>query len=169
MAEGRARPGRVLWCGTAGLAGALAGHAPVPCPRLVGPVLGLIGSDHPVTAEQLALAAATPADHARLVTIPDRIPGDRAQAAASIAARFAQVLDQAARPGVLFVTGGETLTRVCRALGAEGLRVDGEFEPGVPTSTLIGGRWDGQRVVSKSGAFGGADLLVRLVGSTRAG
>ncbi len=169
VAEGRSYPGRVLWCGTAGLAGALVDHAPVPCPVLRGPVLGLIGSDHPVTAGQLSRAAAIPPEHARLVTIPDRIPGTRPHAAAQIAARFAQVLDQAARPGMLFVTGGETLAGICRSLGATGLRVDGEFEPGAPTSTLIGGRWDGQRVVSKSGAFGGPDLLVRLVERTRPG
>jgi uncharacterized protein YgbK (DUF1537 family) len=40
--------------------------------------------------------------------------------------------------------------------------VDGEVVPGVPTSILRGGDWDGQRVVSKSGAFGDAGFLARL-------
>ncbi|MGH7043815.1 MAG: four-carbon acid sugar kinase family protein, partial [Acetobacteraceae bacterium] len=56
VAEGRALPGRVLWCGSAGLAGALAGHGTVPVPLLPGPVLALIGSDHPVSVAQLSTA-----------------------------------------------------------------------------------------------------------------
>ena len=41
--------------------------------------------------------------------------------------------------------------------------VDGEVAAGVPASRLSGGRWDGLRVVSKSGAFGDAGLLARLL------
>ena len=36
VAGGRALPGRVLWCGTGGLAGALADRLPVPCPACRG-------------------------------------------------------------------------------------------------------------------------------------
>jgi uncharacterized protein YgbK (DUF1537 family) len=57
VAAGRGLPGRVLWCGTGGLAGALAGGA-VPRPALPGPVLALIGSDHPASAAQLARVGA---------------------------------------------------------------------------------------------------------------
>ena len=64
----------------------------------------------------------------------------------------------------MFVTGGATLRALCEALGATGLTVDGEIEPGVPTSILRGGDWDGQRIVSKSGGFGDSGLLVRLLG-----
>ena len=63
----------------------------------------------------------------------------------------------------MFVTGGETLRDLCGALGASHLEVDGEIEPGVPTSLLRGGAWDGQRIVSKSGAFGDAGFLARLL------
>jgi D-threonate/D-erythronate kinase len=35
--------------------------------------------------------------------------------------------------------------------------------PGIPTSVLRGGVWDGLRIVSKSGAFGDAGLLARLL------
>ena len=45
-----------------------------------------------------------------------------------------------------------------------GLEVDGEIEPGVPTSVMRGGDWDGQRLVSKSGAFGDTEFLARLLG-----
>ena len=47
---------------------------------------------------------------------------------------------------------------------ATGLTVDREVEPGVPTSILRGGGWDGQRIVPKSGGFGDSGLLVRLLG-----
>lgn len=160
VAEGRRLPGRVLWCGTAGLAGALAGRRPVVQPALAGPILALIGSDHPVSRRQVAAAPA-----ARTVAVP---PGaSRTEAAAIIAAGFAAILRDADRPGVLCVSGGETLRAVCAILGAHRLDVDGEIEPGVPTAILRGGRWDGQRIVSKSGAFGDDGFLARLLARGR--
>ena len=65
------------------------------------------------------------------------------------------------------MTGGATLRDLCDALGATRLEVDGELEPGVPTSLLRGGDWDGQRLVSKSGAFGDTGFLARLLGEAR--
>jgi len=38
------------------------------------------------------------------------------------------------------------------------LQVTGRVEPGIPRSTLLGGRWSGVEVVSKSGAFGRDNL-----------
>jgi D-threonate/D-erythronate kinase len=46
-------------------------------------------------------------------------------------------------------------------LGARSLVVTGEPMPGIAVSTLEGGRWPGATVLSKSGAFGAPDLLVR--------
>jgi uncharacterized protein YgbK (DUF1537 family) len=80
VAECRCLPGRVLWCGTAGLAGALAGRLPVPKPLLANPVLALIGSDHHVSIGQLSAAWA----HVRRITRGD------AEEAAPIARRLAQ-------------------------------------------------------------------------------
>ena len=186
-AEGRVLGGRVLWCGCAGLAGALAGHAPVPCPVLPGPILALIGSDHPVSVGQLSAAwkqvhriaqgsAEEAAPIARrlaqgnaavAVVVP---PGaSRVAAGNVIGERFARLLAALDRPGTLVVSGGETLRGVCDALGAAMLEVDGELSPGVPTSLLRGGRWHGLRVVSKSGAFGGSDWLARLLAHPRDG
>jgi uncharacterized protein YgbK (DUF1537 family) len=67
------------------------------------------------------------------------------------------------KAGTLVIAGGETLRRLCASLGVVGLEVDGEVVPGVPTSILRGGAWNGQRVVSKSGAFGDAGFLARLL------
>ncbi len=177
VAAGRALKGRVLWCGTGGLAAALAGRTTVPRPHLPRPVLALIGSDHPVSAAQLAAVAQL---HDRLpqsdapaiarslaagaaavsVALPHGTP--RAAACRDIVDRFAGLLASIERPGTLFVAGGETLRGLCDALGLERLDVDGELEPGVPTSIMRGGAWDGQRLVSKSGAFGDARFIARF-------
>jgi uncharacterized protein YgbK (DUF1537 family) len=178
VADARALPGRTLWCGTGGLAGALAGNLPVSRPALPAPLLALIGSDHPSSSMQLAAAATLhlrlpEADQAAVeralthgaaavsVELPMGTARDRA--ADIIAAAFRKLLHQIARPGTLLVSGGETLRGICDALGASMLMVDGEIEPGIPASRVCGGRWDGQRVLSKSGAFGDAGCLARLL------
>ena len=165
--------GRVLWCGSGGLAGALSSANPPPISPLAAPVLALSGSDNPVSAGQLDACAvrvtlcgpddpALPGPGAVIdVALPRGI--DRAAAAHSIAASFTALLRRIARPGTLIVSGGETLRGICEALSATGLLVEGEVAPGIPVSRLTGGRWDGLRVVSKSGAFGDAGLLARLL------
>ncbi len=181
VVAGNGLPGRVLWCGSSGLAGALAGRVVPPVPPLRPPVLALIGSDHPASIAQLSAAWAyvhriARGDAEEAAPIARRLarasaavavvapPGaDRPTVGRHIAAAFAALLTFLDRPGTLFVAGGETLRTVCDCLGAERLDVDGEIVPGVPTSILRGGRWDGLRVVSKSGAFGDAGLLLRLL------
>jgi uncharacterized protein YgbK (DUF1537 family) len=185
VAESRVLPGRGLWCGTAGLAAALAGRPAVPVPGLPGPVLALIGSDHPVSVAQLSTAwkqvhritsggaeEAAPIarrlaqGHAAVaVVVP---PGaSRGAAAAHIAGSFGRLLAGLDRPGTLMVSGGETLRAVCDALGATMLEVDGALAPGVPASLMRGGRWHGLRAVSKSGAFGESTWLARLLAPSR--
>ncbi len=170
---------RVLWCGTAGLAGALAATMRAPGPDRIPafsatterPIIALVGSDHPVALAQVEACAVRitldggdePIADAAAVTVAIPPGADRAAAADRIAAAFAQLLARMQRPGTLLVTGGETLRRTCTALDARGLVVEGELAPGVPVSRLLGGRWDGLRVVSKSGAFGDAGLLARLL------
>jgi D-threonate/D-erythronate kinase len=179
VAAGRLLKGRVLWCGTGGLAAALAGRVAVPRPRLPRPILALIGSDHPVSAAQLAtvaerhhrlpradvpaIARSLGAGAAAVSVVPP--PGaPREAACGDIVRRFAGLLAAIGRPGTLFVTGGETLRNLCDPLGLLRLDVDGEIAPGVPTSIMRGGTWDGQRLVSKSGAFGDARFFARLFG-----
>jgi len=172
VAAGRRLPGRVLWCGTAGLAGALAGHVKPPRPALARPIVALVGSDHAVARRQLhacprrvTLSAAEhvggTAGAAIDVALPPGLP--RAEAAARIATAFAALLRRIDRPGTCIVAGGETLRGLADALGATRLDVDGELEPGVPTSRMVGGALDGMRIVSKSGAFGDAGFLARLL------
>jgi uncharacterized protein YgbK (DUF1537 family) len=82
-----------------------------------------------------------------------RIPGALAVVVARIAA------DRAVEGLVL--SGGETAIHVARALGASGLLIEDEVEPGVPVSSLIGPR--PCRVVTKAGGFGGPLTLVDAV------
>jgi D-threonate/D-erythronate kinase len=165
VADGRRLPGRVLWCGTGGLAGALAGYRPVPCPILPLPMLALVGSDHAVSRTQIA-AVPAPLRNA-LITCEPPLGSNRHEARAHIGATFAALLGRVERPGTLFVTGGATLRDLCGSLGVTRIEVDGAVEPGVPTSLLRGGAWDGQRLVSKSGAFGDTGFLARLLKGTR--
>jgi uncharacterized protein YgbK (DUF1537 family) len=175
---GRALRGTVLWCGSGGLAAALSGGTP-PAPPLPRPVLALIGSDHEVARTQLdacvcrvTLRLGDGAVQVKtmlrggMAAVDVELPADlpRSTAASAIAASFAELLSELERPGTLVVVGGETLRGVCDMLGATSLEVDGEIEPGLPTSHLRGGRWDGLRVVSRSGAFGGPASLARLLG-----
>jgi uncharacterized protein YgbK (DUF1537 family) len=180
VALGRAASGPVLWCGSGGLARALAGPAvAAAAAALRGPVLGLFGSDQPATARQLAACgesalAITAGDDAATAAVAGRMARvgaamvsvslpiglDRAEAARRIALAMAGLTQRLPPPGTLIVAGGETLRAICVARGAQGLDALGIVQPGVPRSVLRGGAWDGVAVVSKSGAFGG-DMLWR--------
>jgi uncharacterized protein YgbK (DUF1537 family) len=169
---GRMAPGPLLWCGSGGLARALAGAAPAPRgDTLRPPVLGLFGSDQAPTARQLAacggaalrvqgeaeaprIAEALTGRGVALVSLdlPQGLP--RAQAARRIHHCFGALTQRLPRPGTLLAAGGETLRGLCDALGASALEAVGLVLPGVPRSVLRGGRWDGTPVISKSGAFG---------------
>jgi uncharacterized protein YgbK (DUF1537 family) len=182
---GLALVGPVLWVGATGLAAALAAllgkdHEPPFLPD--EPILGLIGSEHPMMRAQMqriprhSLAISTgdaetgAAVNARLmrdgaVFLTCDLPGglDRHAARAEITTIFDTLLAHCARPGLLFASGGETLRGLCEALGAEGLEALGQYEPGAPLSRLTGGRWHGLPLLSKSGAFGEPDFLASLL------
>jgi len=182
----------VLWSGTGGLARALTrnmdlathqvigeGRRPVPTVpisrRLQRPVLGLFGSDQPITLAQLQacgpywlrLAEATGADmvdaHLRqggiaMVSL-DLPPGlERDDAAKRIETTLGGIAKALPAPATLIVAGGETLRNLCTVLGVTALSLTGQAAPGLPRSTIIGGPWEGVTVISKSGAFGGPTL-----------
>lgn len=169
-------PGPVLWCGSGGLAGALArGHRADATLDLKRPVLGLFGSDQPATAAQLAACGDSTialAEGEGVARVRRKLTDDelalvkfdladgfsRAEAAQRITHELTALIAALDPPGTLIVAGGETLKAVCLALGAHALRVTGRIVPGLPRSTLQGGRWAGVDVISKSGAFGPRDL-----------
>jgi len=150
-AEGLATGKRILWAGSAGLAGALARHldtgagthhSPSPSP---GPVLFCIGSNHPVTVEQQRRLAENRANHFLISTAADLL----------------RILSTC-RPAALFVCGGDTVSRVCAALGARSIELGREFAPGIPEGILHGGLLDGIPLLTKSGGFGAPDDLIRI-------
>ncbi|MBC9879158.1 Hrp-dependent type III effector protein [Bradyrhizobium sp. INPA01-394B] len=173
---GRRMPGPVLWCGSGGLAGALArNHRADTSAELRRPVLGLFGSDQPATASQLAacgdatlvLAEGGGGAAVRRKLVDDEVALvkfalsdglSRSEAARRIAHELATLIAALDAPGTLIVAGGETLKAVCLALGAQALQVTGRIVPGLPRSTLQGGRWTGVEIISKSGAFGAREL-----------
>ena len=61
----------------------------------------------------------------------------------------------------LVLTGGDTAVGVARRLGAVGIQLEGEVEPGIPVGTLIGS--SPYRVVTKAGSFGEPGTLVKIV------
>lgn len=181
----------VLWVGSAGLATALSRFSRSPrtgvAEPLPRPILGLIGSEHDVVRQQLArlgslhrpldladagadrdLGARLVADGAVFASVDLPAGTSRRAAATLIESRFAALLTGLDRPGTLVAAGGETLLGLCEALGADHIDVVGEIMPGVPRSILRGGRWDGVTIVSKSGAFGGPDLLKQLAAAPAA-
>lgn len=189
--------GPVLWSGTGGLARALARnielathHLPRaknnegerhPTPsvpisrRLQRPVLGLFGSDQPITLAQLQAcgpnwlklgegADAEAIDHqiqqsgVAMVSLDLPTGLERDDAARRIAASFGGMAKALPAPGTLIVAGGETLRNLCSALDVSALSITGQAAPGLPRSTIVGGPWQGTTVISKSGAFGGPTL-----------
>ena len=74
------------------------------------------------------------------------------------------LLERTPPPAILTVVGGETFAALCRGLRAWRLEVYGELEPGVAASRMVDGFWRGTHCVSKSGAFGEPDWLLRHLG-----
>jgi uncharacterized protein YgbK (DUF1537 family) len=104
-------------------------------------------------------------DRAAVVSIAVPEGADRSAAAAQIAQAFDGLVSALDPPATLFAAGGETLRAICSRLGATVLVVESEVATGVPLSRMRDGRWAGTAVVSKSGAFGEANLLQSLISS----
>jgi uncharacterized protein YgbK (DUF1537 family) len=160
-----------LLAGSAGLATALAARlAPLassqreaPLRRARRPLVVVAGSPHPATRAQLGrLARREGLD----VLAPSADQGAdnpvRRRETVARLADAARARVERARPGALFLTGGETAIAVLRALGAGGLRLVGELEPGLALGTLAGGPFDGLVAMTKAGGFGDADAMVRV-------
>ena len=69
--------------------------------------------------------------------------------------------------GALVLSGGDTARLLCGALAADAIHLGGEVLPGIPWGRLEGGLADGTTVVTKSGGFGGPDVLLRVVDSLK--
>lgn len=63
----------------------------------------------------------------------------------------------------LILTGGDTALGVLQLLDYQGIELEGELLAGIVRGNLRGGPWDGLTVVTKAGAFGKEDALVRIM------
>jgi uncharacterized protein YgbK (DUF1537 family) len=61
----------------------------------------------------------------------------------------------------LVLTGGDTAKAVCYALGARGILILREIEPGIPLARLIGKHE--LTIVTKAGGFGNPDTLLHIL------
>jgi uncharacterized protein YgbK (DUF1537 family) len=59
----------------------------------------------------------------------------------------------------LFLSGGDTAVCCFENADALGSRIESEIALGIPLMRLIGGRYDGLKVVTKAGAFGNEDAI----------
>jgi uncharacterized protein YgbK (DUF1537 family) len=181
-----AAAGSALLVGARGLAAALArslGLPPVPQREhraLDLPIAFVIGSRDPITLAQIdpmcghaapiglrriAAPDGVVADAGPLlpVTVLQAVPGGGAKEAA-VAAQLARGAVQTVLPGqrCLVLTGGETAAAVLRDMQVGVLLLLGEVEPGLPVSLPLDFP-DAPTIVTKSGGFGDAGCLTRIL------
>lgn len=175
---------RTLFVCARGLAAAfarrMAGRSNPAAFVAVPPVVVAVGSRDPITRRQLTtLLAATPA--ASMVEAPGgRLPanyiegpltvfacsGDMREPPDRVAGIFAghvaAEVDRL-RPATLLMTGGDTTFAVLRGLGVTTLQVQGETVGGLPWFEVPKADGGAIAAVSKSGGFGSADILLRIL------
>lgn len=186
------RNGRVLWCGSAGLAEAIAGDI-TPLALSAGRLLVICGTRHPVATLQVkrlcedepaALASLPPGYDATVATriingrlqkgtwaalavdFPDLPP---AEARRLLERTLNDVLPGLDRPDAVIVMGGDTLAVCNDVLGVSRLTVRGLLARGIAVSEFSDGAWAQMPIISKSGAFGHEDTLRQIVDLMAAG
>ena len=177
-----------LWCGSAGLAHALArrlpaqAQAPTHTPS-AGPVMLVSASHHAISREQWRVLRGARGSDCHAAENPQSLQTDAAhypalidlsarehltpeRAAALLHVQTQAIATHAPRPRVLVVVGGDTLLSLCHALGATGLQSEVALDrPGWGCARMVGGRWDGLVCHTRSGAFGGPQDLLEVLDS----
>ncbi len=167
---------RVLWAGSGGLASALAealfSGGPAQSVRQAGnlPVLFCIGSDHAVTLAQIE---ALKMSRSTCEMDADRATSDEIGAALARGEHPILRISRDSRPchclrdnkhlmGALLLSGGDTASMVCQAVGAQSIEIENQIVAGLPTGVLRGGHFDGLPVATKSGGFGQVNALIQV-------
>jgi uncharacterized protein YgbK (DUF1537 family) len=119
------------------------------------------GSDTVGEALEIAREALLEGACAAVHSSGDRDPSGAAGSVVEALAEVAAGLSERGLFEALVLTGGETAVGVGQRLGAVGILLEGEVEPGIPVGTLIGP--NPYPVVTKAGAFGEPDTLVKVV------
>lgn len=178
VAVGTATSRRILWVGSAGLGIALAEHmAKAGARRFVpdltdAPTLFVVGSTHPASLRQkqmllAATGAVEVAPETRTVAVARRALRERRHVVLTVKRGLSefslrQFFDSLNDLSVaaLFLTGGDTATLACKAVGARSIDLRDEIVPGFPWGILNGGMFHGLAVACKSGGFGDEDALL---------
>jgi uncharacterized protein YgbK (DUF1537 family) len=179
VAVGSAVSRRILWVGSAGLGIALADRmAKSGSRRFVTamadvPMLFVIGSTHTASLRQkktllAARDAVEVAPTAENVAVARRALRLKRHLVVTIEhgkvseLSLRQFFDSLSglRVAALFLSGGDTGTLVCKAIGAHSIDLRDEMAPGFPWGVLEGGMFHGLPVASKSGGFGDDELLL---------
>lgn len=63
----------------------------------------------------------------------------------------------------IFLTGGDTAINVINKLNAKGAIIIREVESGIPYICLLGGPFDGLRIITKAGAFGNENSILKAI------
>lgn len=182
-----------LWCGSAGLAHAMARRLPerpqsAAQASASGRILLVSASHHAVTREQwqrlrsssLSAACVSGEDllalkrHATddpcLIDLSSAAPLSPVQATALLREQSLAIARHMPRPRALVVVGGDTLLALCRAVGADSLVSETPLDrTGWGCARLSGGLWDGLLCHTRSGAFGGANDLLEVIRQLQAG
>ena len=183
-----------LLCGSAGLAGALAAHAARQSPPhsrdpalpIEGPALLVIGSGSAMAQRQIAYLrrhrlvaafehnAALPSDSGgdMLLHLPAPPPdvmmdGPAARRLAEQLASSALPLIDAARPGLLVLSGGDTAICVLARMGVTQLVVQRELLPGVPLTRGEDAAGRSHMIVLKAGNHGDEAALATVLARAR--
>ncbi|MCM2341330.1 MAG: four-carbon acid sugar kinase family protein [Rhodoferax sp.] len=164
-----------LWCGSAGLAWALARQDAAAAPSGAGsevstapPVpaqgltLVLTASRHPVLLEQWRQLPA-PVAGTELLDLAEAQPLCPVEAQARLMQHMLAVVTTRPCPTALVVVGGDTLLALCRAADVRSLQASASPRAGWGRARLVGGLWDGLTCYSRSGAFGPPDDLRALL------
>jgi 4-hydroxythreonine-4-phosphate dehydrogenase len=129
---------------------------------VVPPVLLRLGEgteDWQKLSAAIAAAIAAGQDIAVLIGDSDHLDTSEALKLAAVLAALLQPFLAQAR-GII-ATGGETARALLRTLDVAALQLAAEVEPGVPLSVVGNGPAAGLRVITKAGAFGAPETLLR--------
>ena len=94
---------------------------------------------------------------------PGGLPPSASKTLSEFLGHASQLVARKRRPGGVFFCGGDITLAACSALGAQGLELAGEIEPGVPWGRLVGGEFGGLPTVTKAGGFGRPETFAAAI------
>lgn len=130
--------------------------------RETSDVLVAVSSLHPVTRQQVARLREQPSDQVKILIATQAVKVSAAEAAAELADRALAELTTGHYLAAVLV-GGDGAAAILRRLAADRVVVDSMISTGCPAGTVVGGRADGLRLITKSGGFGQPDTLTKIV------